>query len=58
VGVGGLKRSGAQGNGVLFKVCLGVRGARVDVFGDPYIFNEINVTDFCNKSDIHYAISS
>jgi hypothetical protein len=57
VGVGGLKCSGVEGNGVLFTVCVG-EGARVDVFGNPYIVKEIKVTECYNKSNIHYGISS
>ena len=56
-----LQRSWLQVDDVLFTVCLGMcrgEGARLNVFRNPYIVNEIKATDVCNKSNIHCEIFS
>ena len=40
----------------LFSVYGG--GARLDVFRNPHIVNEVKVIDGCNKSNMHYDIPS
>jgi len=49
-----------QVNGVLFTVCVGVcrGGGTVERLQILYIVNEIKDMDGCNKSNIHYHISS
>jgi hypothetical protein len=56
-----LKRSWLQVNDVFVLVFAGIRrgeGARMNVFRNPYIVNEIKVIDDYNKSNIQYDISS
>ena len=49
VSVGMLKRYWLQVNGVCVGACMG-RGARLDVYRNPYIVKEIRVIDGCKKT--------